>query len=917
MHPASMCHKKTTDMTNKTRLTGKTIPLKALAIYTLTVLCGCPSAAQRKMIHPGISYTQADIDRMKAMIAAKQEPYYTAYRYLLSDRYTNYKDYDVKMLKDANGRPSLWFSESVPRQYWFGQRGQIALNNALLWKLTGDTKYADKAVTVLNSYIGIHSTVTYGTNCLDNSACTPLIEAAELVRDYEGWKAEDQQGFKDFLVYPRYSTKESMYAKHATADPATSECTVYWNIFMGDPARHGNQGLYGMRCMMAMGIYLDNDTIYERALNKLLSKPHRKDDLPYAYGPFSSTGWTASAMPAYHWNQSLNTRDALFDWQKHGGTWGNLTIGDEEDYGSDDELKYWIYDNGQTQEAARDQGHVMDGMCNMVEIAKVAWNQGDDMFTQYDDRLLKGITYAAKYNYSWRNNHYKNGNFFDAEDYEPTVENGEFYDIKSRNNGFWSKKICPYSENSMQWTRGKMFGTPLQMLMAYQVRLGRDKDSVLWLQRAWDMNRDTLNVLGSAKFGYNDCMIPEQLGDYRTVWMAGDAGTFSNKNHISGIPMIPGTIKAVDYDFFNNVVSGNGRTYFTTGQRTDELYRTEGGMQIAAEGNDYVITDLKDGSWMNYTFSVGETGTYKVSVRAKTAAGASIGFAIDNGEIQRESLSNSDDYKDIELGDLKIKAGARVLRIYVDGADNAVTLKDITITKVETDMNVIAYRWNSLDYHPVTGKGVFLNDQGSTTLYSTSYASRTQPLFTIESTDMSYNVSTNSLYLVMEGNNFDHAAMTSATYRLEENAADETKTSSNGISNHLSTTDYNGTKIVAWKLDSTINKRVAPLLKVPYTSGNADYVLRGLTFLVYGTSGQKTTEVTGIHFYTLDEIRERYPELYITLGIGETPSVNTIDEEEPIYDLSGRRMNSKEDLAPGIYISKNRKFSVRRTLYNN
>lgn len=894
-----------------------TLPLLAAKIVAVVVaftVIQHPLAAQRKMVHPGISYTQADIDRMRAMIAAKQEPFYTAFQYLLNDRYTTYKDYDVEMLKDSNGRPSLWFDESknVYRQYWFGQRGQIALNNALLWKLTDDTRYAEKAKTVLNSYIGIHSTVTYGTNCLDNAACTPLIEAAELLRDYEGWDAADQQGFKDFLVYPGYSSKESYYAKYSTSDPATSECTVYWNIFMGDPGRHGNQGLYGMRCMMAMGIYLDNDTIYERALNKVLSRGHRPDDLPYNYGPFKSTGWTASDMPEYHWNQSTNTKDARFDWLKHGDTFGDVTIGDSVDYGADDELKWWIYDNGQCQESARDQGHVMDGMCNMTEIAKVAWNQGDDIFTQYDDRLLKGLNYAIRYNYTWRNNHYDRGNYFDADDFEPTVENGQFYSIKSHNNGFWSKKICPYSESSKDsWSRGKMLDTPLQMLMAYQVRLGRDADSCRWLQRAWSMMRDTLRTLGAAKLSASKCMLPEELTEYRTVWMAGDAGTFADKQHMSGIPNMPGEIKAVDYDFFSNSISGQSHTYYTSATRTDKLYRLEGGMPIAEDAGSYVLTDMTDGSWMNYTFSVPTTTVYDITVSARVKkAGSKIGFAIDGGEAVMTEVEKNDGYSDISLGSIKIKAGARVIRIYVAGTDGAVSLESIKITEGAVSEFPTDYEWNSLDYSPTAGKGMFLNDQSSKSLYSTEYASTSQAVFTLASSAMNYYVGTDKLYLVMKGRNLDHAAMTSASYQLDLTSQQATKNSSNGLPNQLSTTDRDGATVCVWKLDSTANARLKPLLIEPYSSSNDRYILRGLTFLVYGTSLYKQTEIGGIEFYTLNEIKQLYPELFTADGITELPTKSSEAASECIYDLSGRAV-CQDNLVKGIYVKNNQKFIVK------
>lgn len=70
----------------------------------------------------------------------------------------------------------------------------------------------NRAVTVLNRYKNIHSVKPYGTYPLDASKAMTLIEGAELMRDYPGWTAEDQQAFKDFLVYPGYTTKEDYFS---------------------------------------------------------------------------------------------------------------------------------------------------------------------------------------------------------------------------------------------------------------------------------------------------------------------------------------------------------------------------------------------------------------------------------------------------------------------------------------------------------------------------------------------------------------------------------------------------------------------------------------------------------------------------------------------------------------------------------
>ena len=95
-----------------------------------------------------------------------------------------------------------------------GADGRRALDMALLWHLTGDEAYAEKAIGFINANSYYTNTSARGTGPLDNGKIYLLIDAAELMRDYPGWKAEDQQRFKDMLVYPYYTTKENLYEKY-------------------------------------------------------------------------------------------------------------------------------------------------------------------------------------------------------------------------------------------------------------------------------------------------------------------------------------------------------------------------------------------------------------------------------------------------------------------------------------------------------------------------------------------------------------------------------------------------------------------------------------------------------------------------------------------------------------------------------
>lgn len=55
-------------------------------------------------------------------------------------------------------------------------------------------------------------------------------------------------------------------------------------------------------------------------------------------------------------------------------------------------------ETGQTQESGRDQGHPQLALGAFATMCELAWQQGDDLYSALDNRLLKGYEYVAKYN---------------------------------------------------------------------------------------------------------------------------------------------------------------------------------------------------------------------------------------------------------------------------------------------------------------------------------------------------------------------------------------------------------------------------------------------------------------------------------------------------------------------------------------
>jgi len=60
----------------------------------------------------------------------------------------------------------------------------------------------------------------------------------------------------------------------------------------------------------------------------------------------------------------------------------------------------FVFEDGtaQWQESGRDQGHTNLGLGLMACVCEMAWNQGDDLYSMADNRLMKAAEYIARYN---------------------------------------------------------------------------------------------------------------------------------------------------------------------------------------------------------------------------------------------------------------------------------------------------------------------------------------------------------------------------------------------------------------------------------------------------------------------------------------------------------------------------------------
>ncbi|MDP0492200.1 MAG: LamG-like jellyroll fold domain-containing protein [Verrucomicrobiota bacterium JB023] len=561
---------------------------------------------ERAFVHPGLSHKLSDLHRMRDMVAAGAEPWATTFAQLSSHPRAQHT------VQPGNLTPEQREVLDGTTNNFLRNDATSAYYNALMWMITGDSRHAEASIRIFNAWSVMKRNTQ--TVPLSSGRHWRLIEAAEIIKStYPGWDPGELQAFKDMLVYPGYSNTSA-----PTAAIENSDVTLYWRCYQGDPARHGNQGLFCMRMVMAMGVFLDNEIMYDRALRYLQGAPAREDDIPYPSGPSIA-------------EQQIASYEHFTEFRRTGQE------DTEPDHGYNEVIHNYIWPNGQGQEFSRDMAHGLAGVSIICTMSEIAWSQGDNLYGHLDNRPLLGLEYFYRYNLSYENSYPDQ-----PAPWEPTVENGEFIQRLDRSGRWFSLKANPYLAQNVgprYFHRGRpsLLQEPCyeMNLGHYRDRLGVDPEDTKWLQRGYDLLTATIGV--------------EPEG---TVWDHPSRGglTFhrvSPGDPIAGITadgpdfamnLLPMTIEAENYDYFP--IDGEGRTYHdVTTNNSGASYRPYDGVDLtpAAVGG-HAISSIEPGEWTTYTLSVPAEGDYEVSIHySSSSPGGTIQLILD-GEALTEAI---------------------------------------------------------------------------------------------------------------------------------------------------------------------------------------------------------------------------------------------------------------------------------------
>ena len=334
-------------------------------IFNTSTINTKPYDTDRGFIHPGGLHTKEDFDRIRKQLADGNRTVKEGYDKLLDSWF-------------AQSSTTIDPTEYIIRGGGVGENyitaaraASTAYQNGLRWQIEGNEACAKNAVDILMKWA--RTTIDIGGD--SNYALAAGIygyqfaNAAELVRDYEGWSKEDFEEFKSWMLNLWYVRALGfLRGRNGTWENGGH----YWEA----PGHYwSNWGLCCALCVTSIGILCDDVFIYNQGMSFFKYDQQGTFTDPRV---LVKEEWDGKQLETI-WNDGLaeflgNLVVTTSEWEGETGAYGKI---------------------GQMQESGRDIGHATMALGLAVELAHVGWNQGDDLFSYMDHRLAAGCEFIA------------------------------------------------------------------------------------------------------------------------------------------------------------------------------------------------------------------------------------------------------------------------------------------------------------------------------------------------------------------------------------------------------------------------------------------------------------------------------------------------------------------------------------------
>lgn len=296
-------------------------------------------SASRKFVHPGVFVGRGQLNLVRARVLAGRQPWKGAFDRMRASDYASltWTSHPYEIVECGSySNPNIGCTEER-------EDAMAAYTDALMWYLTRDHRYADKAIEIMDAWATTIEDHTNSNAPLQTGwAGVSWSQAGELIRyTYHGWETAKLHRFSDMLR------------------------TVYLpTVLPGKPDYNGNWELIMEEAAAGIAVFLDDHAAFDQAIAKTRARVA-------AYIYLESDGPLPNPPPG----GTKNTPEEIVDyWQ------GQSTFVD-----------------GLAQETCRDFGHTGWGFDAAARTAETARIQGVPLYADIQQRLVKAYEFHAKY----------------------------------------------------------------------------------------------------------------------------------------------------------------------------------------------------------------------------------------------------------------------------------------------------------------------------------------------------------------------------------------------------------------------------------------------------------------------------------------------------------------------------------------
>ena len=206
------------------------------------------TAQTRTFTHPGLLHTDADFERMRAKVAAQASPWIDSWNVLVANGHT-------RLTNKPNPQVGIYRGNDPTHGQNYGALYNdiaAAYGDALRWKVSNDTRYADKAVEYLDQWASTLTTLGGSDVALAAGIYGyEFANAAEIMRSYSGWSPAGLAAFQAMMRNVFYPVSHAFLTRIDTAMD-----THYW----------ANWGLANIACVLAIGVLCDDAELVDEAV---------------------------------------------------------------------------------------------------------------------------------------------------------------------------------------------------------------------------------------------------------------------------------------------------------------------------------------------------------------------------------------------------------------------------------------------------------------------------------------------------------------------------------------------------------------------------------------------------------------------------------------------------------------------------